>query len=195
MLTLYIHCLEVLAMKAEGQTVNTIVQMGCEWSSQKVVSALKGLEKEGYVKSWKVGRTTVWQILEKACEYCERIARLYGQSHVMDEIADYVESVSQDGIAPTQDTITDVSQIPQALSAMTSKITMPLMGEMTIDEAVKAIESASAVKVIRATLEEGVVTLTYEPLPDVNTVIEFEDCCECGWSCNYHEDWCPYNYA
>lgn len=195
MFTLYIHCLEVLAMKAEGQTVHTIVQMGCEWSSQKVVSALKDLEKEGHVKSWKAGGTTIWQITEKACEYCERIARLYAQSHIMDEIADYVATLPQDAIAPTQETIVGVSETPQAVTIEGGSFTLPLMGEMTVYEAVRNIEAVSAVKVVRATLSDGIVTLYYEPLPDVNTDIEHEECLECGAPGTYHEDWCSYNEA
>lgn len=195
MFTLYIHCLEVLAMKAEGQTVKTIVSMGCEWSSNKVHAALQSLMDEGYVTCDDSGKVNVWTITEKACEYCERIARLYAQSHVMDEIADYVGSVSQKAIAPTHDAITEVLETHKDVTYMGDKVSFPLTGELTIAEAVENIEAVSAVTVTRASLDNGIVTLTLEPLPDVNTDLEPEECYECGGSCNYHEEWCPYNYA
>lgn len=110
MFTTYIHTLEVLAMHPEGTTVNKIVSMGSEWSPQHISATLKWLEKEGYVKRWKAGRGYVWQVTEKAIEYCETIVRKYKASHVMDEISEYVESTSQNAIAPTQETITDVSE-------------------------------------------------------------------------------------
>ena len=95
MFTLYIHCLEVLAMNAAGQTVKTIVEMGFDLTPQRVHSALQSLMDEGYVTCDDSGPVNVWQITEKACEYCETVARKYAQSHVMDEIADYVASMEK----------------------------------------------------------------------------------------------------
>lgn len=119
MFTLYIHCLEVLAMKAEGQTVKTIVEMGCEWSRQKVGAALYELEQEGYVTRDTSGKAHVWQITEKACEYCERIARLYSASHVMDEIAAYVENMPSEA---QKEGVTEVSETPILLSSLHSGV-------------------------------------------------------------------------
>ena len=98
-------------------------------------------------------------------------------------------------IAPTHDAITEVFETHKDVTYMGDKVSFPLMGELTIAEAVENIEAVSAVTVTRASLDNGIVTLTLEPLPDVNTDLEPEECYECGGSCNYHEEWCPYNYA
>lgn len=113
MFTLYIHCLEVLAMNSEGTTIAKIVDMGCEYSRQKVGYALYELEQEGYVTRDTSGKAHVWQITEKACEYCERIARLYNASHIMDEIAAYVSNMPSDD---TKQGVTKVSETPAPLN-------------------------------------------------------------------------------
>lgn len=115
MFTLYIHCLEVLAMHPDGASVKTIVEMGCEWSKNKVHSALQSLMDEGYVTCDDSGRVNIWQMTEKALEYVETVARKYHASHIMDDIADYVESGSENAIAPSQDAITEVSETPLLL--------------------------------------------------------------------------------
>lgn len=92
MFTLFIHILEVLAMSNEGSTIDQIVDMGFEYSAQKVLSGLKMLEADGYVIADRGGKIVVYVITEKAVEYCETVSRKYAASHVMDQIADYVNS-------------------------------------------------------------------------------------------------------
>jgi len=90
MFTIYIHALEVLGIKPNGARVKDIVEMGCQWTSQTITGALRSLEKDGYVTSYKIGRTKYYQMTEKAGEYTGRISKLYDQSRIMDDIADYV---------------------------------------------------------------------------------------------------------
>lgn len=71
----------------------------------------------------------------------------------------------------------------------------PLYGEQTIAEIVQQIEALAPVKVTRADLENDIVVLTIEPIPELNTEPEHEECFECGAPGTYHEDWCPYNEA
>jgi predicted transcriptional regulator len=195
MFTLFIHCLEVLAKKAEGQTVKTIVDMGTGLTSQRVHSVLQSLMDEGYVMCDDSGKVNVWTITEKACEYCERIAHLYAQSHVMDEIADYVQSLPQDGIAPAQETITDISETPQGVNIVSTTFDMPLYGNLTIAEVVEVVEENYQAAVVKAELNDGTVTLTIEHHVEADDLDEIEECYDCGGTCNYHMDWCPHNYA
>jgi hypothetical protein len=177
MFTTYIHTLEVLAMHPEGTTVRKIVEMGCEYSQQKIHSTLQSLMDEGYVTCDDSGSVNIWQMTEKAAEYCETVARKYAASHVMDDIAAYVEGASKNAIAPSQDAITEISETPQDLNVMSTSFTMPLMGELTIAEVVEGIEKTPDTKVTRAELENGIVTLTVEgPSP------EYPECSQCGQS-------------
>lgn len=73
------------------------------------------------------------------------------------------------------------------------KMTMPLFGELTIAQVIEAIEETSKVKVVRAALEDGIVTLTYEPIEEPGEPDECEECFECGGTWNYHMDWCLRN--
>lgn len=107
MFTLYIHILEVLAMNAEGARVKKIAEMGCGWSYQQINSALRELEKEGYVMRHEEGKTITWTILEKSREYCERIANLYSASHIMDDIADHVASI-ENAETPREQSVVEV---------------------------------------------------------------------------------------
>lgn len=81
------------------------------------------------------------------------------------------------------------------MSKSVGKMTMPLYGELTIAQVVATIEEDSKVKVTQASLNDGIVTLTYETLPDVDDMDEFEECYDCGGTCNDHMCWCPHNYA
>lgn len=189
----YIQILEILAMRPEGATVAQIRDVGVGMDRNSVMSHMKNLEQEGYVIADTTGRVNYWQVTEKAIEHCETVARKYAQSHVMDEIVDYVESASQNAIAPTQDAITEVSETPEAVDIMKGSVSFPLMGDETIAERVQMIEALTAVKVTKADLVDGVVTLHYKSIPSVNTEPEPEECAECGAPGTYHESWCPYN--
>lgn len=103
MFTLYIHILEVLAMHAEGTTASKIMSMGSEYSTNKIVTALRSLQSEGFVIADQSGPVNIWQVTEKAIEYVETVSRKYSASHVMDAIADYVasaEMVAQEAQEP-----------------------------------------------------------------------------------------------
>jgi len=106
MFTLYIHIFEVLAAHSEGTTVRKIVEMGCEYTHAKISATLRSLQQEGYVIADRSGKTTVYQMTDKAIEYFETVTRKYAASHIMDEIAEYVASSEQ---APLrEETVVDV---------------------------------------------------------------------------------------
>lgn len=77
-------------MFSEGVTVSKIVEMGVVYTPKQVVSALRQLASEGMITIDTTAKLSVYQITEKACEYCETVARKYAGSHVMEAIADYV---------------------------------------------------------------------------------------------------------
>jgi len=95
MFTVYIHTLEVLAMHPEGATVKQIVSMGIEWSSNKIHATLQSLMDEGYVTCDDSGHVNIWQMTEKAAEYTGRIARLWDESQLMNDISDYARSAEK----------------------------------------------------------------------------------------------------
>ncbi len=214
MFTVYIHILEVLAMNAEGTTASKIMSMGLEYSTAKIVTALRDLQKEGFVIAHTGGAVNIWQVTEKAIEYVETVSRKYASSHVMDAIADYVASAEMGAQeAPTTVYLLDESDLenvvtddpkqgfygdlgtPNPLNIGATKISFPLYGDKTIAEYVRDIESVANVKVVRADMVNDIVTLTVENIPaehDPSGCPEFEECYECSGSCNYHEDWCPY---
>lgn len=59
----------------------------------------------------------------------------------------------------------------------------------------ESIESVSSAKVVSADLDSGIVTLEIEHPVQGDDTEGIEECYECGGTCNYHESWCPYNYA
>jgi len=90
MFTTYIHVLEVLAMRAEGCGINTIVDMGCAIGKGKIKTALNMLEEEGFVNADRAGRIVIWTMTEKGVDYMETVTRKYWQYRPLDEIAAYV---------------------------------------------------------------------------------------------------------
>lgn len=170
MFTIYITILESLAMNMEGQYVATITDMsGGLLTNQKTLSHLRDLKREGFVTQDEID-TLKWHITNKALEYCWTVNNRRDNAERGYNATKMHEGNVENGIAPTQDAITEVSEIPHALSIDSTKILMPLMGEMTIHEAIEAIESSSAVKVTRADLSDGIVTLKIEQIHEpVNT--------------------------
>lgn len=195
MFTIYIHILEVCAMNIDGASMVTIGNMGSCFSMPDIQRGVRALEKEGFITRERVIDGRVYKITDKALEYCDTITRKREFAENEKMAKEVSEGVLKNPIAPTQDAITAVSENPSPLNVMGGKVSMSLLENETIDELVKLYEGVSNVRVVRATLCDDLVTMSYEPIPDVNTDLEPEECYECGGSCNYHEDWCPYNYA
>lgn len=87
------------------------------------------------------------------------------------------KALSRKAIAPSQDAITAVSETPHDVTTLTTKFTMPLMGELTISEVVESVQKNTRAIVTSAELTDGIVTLTIEePVPD------HPECSQCGQS-------------
>lgn len=75
MFTIYIHILEVCAMNIEGASIATIGNMGTCFSMPQIQRGVRELEKEGFLLRVRVSDGRVYQITEKAIEYCDTIIR------------------------------------------------------------------------------------------------------------------------
>lgn len=94
--------------------------------------------------------------------------RIHPASKFTIQIAD--ENEAQEGLS---DAITGVSETHTDVIIMEDyKVILPLYGSLTIAEVVEAYEINSPVKVVRAYLENDIVTLTFEPIPHDD---EFDD--------------------
>jgi predicted transcriptional regulator len=213
MFTIYIHCLEVIAGHSNGADMCTIGNMGLCFSMVQIQKAVRELEKDGFITRHKTAGGRVYKITDKAIEYCENVTRAYERVHTADVNIDIAPGgvfmdvpkgdtyMSEVVLDDTKQGVVEVSETPAPLSVETTKMSFPLYGEKTIHEYVQEIEAIANVRVTRADLANDIVTLTIESVPlvyvqdDPSGCHEFEECFECGGTCNYHEDWCPYNEA
>lgn len=223
MFTIYIHILEVLAQNPNGASVKMISDMsgGLIPSERQALSYLRDLKTQGFVDLH--SDPAFWVITDKAVEYCETVVRKYDASRVVNKPEEtqeeeydtclecgrkflarcsvdsfYCDACYSEGAhLPKPENMP--SETPQeAITGVLTEdttFTMPLMGNNTIAEVVEGIEKVSGVKVVKANLDNGIVTLTVRTEIAPGELYEFEECYECGGSANYHEEWCPYNEA